>query len=296
MTDIFRTSFYWFIIYVILLVGGFFLFDRSLFSDMAVFIGILSGIIVLYSAKKKTQGKMSSNKKVIYIALGLLIAAFSFANEFLALIGLDMHFWNPPYSLGEFSVLLSGLSFAYFAFLGYSALMVPAGFSAFVITVYQIYDMYAKNLEWIAAPLLGPSTQLSVLVLNVLGVKASGSSDYIISYIARDNFPAAVQIVTDCTGIWSLSAFTASVLLVSLAFPKIFSRKGAMYLAVGYIGTYAANILRIVAICLSVYYDRTSGLVPATHMHAGWIAFSGWMLIFWYMFFSTYLLKKEKGK
>jgi exosortase/archaeosortase family protein len=172
--------------------------------------------------------------------------------------------------------------------------MLPAGFSAFVITVYQVYEIYEKNLEWIAAPLLGPSTQLSVHVLNILGINATGSADYVISFIARDKIPAAVQIVIDCTGIWSLSAFTASVLLVSLGFPKIFSRKGAMYLAVGYAGTYAANILRIVAICLSVYYDRSSGLVAATHMHAGWIAFSGWMLVFWYLFFSRYLLKKEK--
>lgn len=294
MPDTFKASLYWFVINAALLVGGFFLFDRSLFSDMAVFIGVLSGIIVLYSAKKKKLGKMSSKRRTIFVSLGLLIAASSFANDFLALAGTNIHFWNPPYSLGEFTVLLSGLSVAYFAWLGYSALMIPAGFSAFVITVYQIYEIYEKNLEWIAAPLLGPSTQLAVLVLNVLGVNASGSSDYVISFIARDKFPAAVQIVIDCTGIWSLSAFTASVLLVSLAFPKVFSRKGLLYLAVGYAGTYAANVLRIVAICLSVYYDRSSGLVPATHMHAGWIAFSGWMLMFWYVFFSRYLLKKEK--
>jgi exosortase/archaeosortase family protein len=294
MPDTFRASLYWFIVNAILLAGGFFFFERSLFSDMAVFIGILAGIIVLYSAKKKKPEKMPSNKRALYIALGLMVAFSSFANELLALAGTDMHFWNPPYSIGEFTVLLSGLSVAYFAFLGYPALMLPAGFSAFVVIVYQIYDIYEKNLEWIAAPLLGPSTQLAVLVLNLLGINASGSNDYVISYIARDGIPAAVQIVIDCTGIWSLSAFTASVILVSLSFPKVFSRKGAMYLAVGYIGTYAANILRIVAICLSVYYERTSGFVPATHMHAGWVAFSGWMLIFWYFFFSTHLLKKEK--
>jgi len=126
-----------------------------------------------------------------------------------------------------------------------------------------------------------------------MGIRAAWSGDYVISYTATDGFPAAVQIVADCSGVWSLSAFTASVLLVSLAFPKIFSKKGALYVAVGYIGTYAANILRIVAICLSVYYDRSSGLVPATHMHAGWITFSGWMLVFWYVFFSRYLLKKD---
>ena len=293
MPDISRSTLYWFIANGILLIGGFFVFEKSLDSDNAVFIGILSGVIVLYSAKKKKLSLMPARKRAFFIVLGLLAAAFSFANQLLTLTGTSMHFWNPPYSIGEFAVLLSGLSVAYFAYLGYSALMIPAGFSGFVITVYQLYEIYQKNLEWIAAPLLVPTTEISVFVLNLIGVKATWSTGYVINYIARDGLPAAVQIVIDCTGIWSLSAFTASVLLVSLAFPKIFSGKGFAYLAIGYIGTYAANILRIVAICLSAYYDRTSGLVPATHMHAGWIAFSGWMLIFWYFFFSKYLLKKE---
>jgi len=296
MPDIFRASLYWFLANAVLLIGGFFFFERSLFSDMAVFIGLLSGIIVLYSAKKKKITPLPASKRAFYVFLGLCIAAFSFANQFLMLTGTDMRFWNPPYSIGEFTVFLSGLSVSFFAFLGYRALMIPAGFSGFVITVYQVYEIYQKNLEWIAAPLLVPSTELSVLVLNLIGIKATWSDGFIINYIARDGMPTAVQIVIDCTGIWSLSAFSASVLLVALAFPKVFTRKGLAYLAIGYLGTYAANILRIVAICLSAYYDRNSGLVPATHMHAGWIAFSGWMLIFWYLFFSTYLLKKEKDK
>lgn len=294
MPDIYKETVYWFVLNAVLLVGGFFLFDRSLFSDMAVFIGILSGLIVLYSAKKKDLKLSDPKKRSFFVAACFIVAVSSFANEILSAAGIEMHFWNLPYSIGEFTVLVSALSAAYYAYRGYAKLMIPAGFPAIVITVYQLYDIYEKNLEWIAAPLLGPSTQLAVWVLNLLGINASWSGDYIISYTARDGFPAAVQIVIDCTGIWSLSAFTASVLLVSFAFPKVFSRKGAAYLAAGYVGTYAANILRIVAICLAVYYDRNSGLVPATHMHAGWIAFSGWMLIFWYVFFSRYLLKKEK--
>jgi exosortase/archaeosortase family protein len=293
MPDIFKTSLYWFFLNAALLAAGFFFFEHSLLSDMAVFIGALSGVIVLYTAKRTDLARMPAKKRVPFVAAGLLIALFSFANGILSLAGTGAHFWNPPYSIGEFAVLLSGLSVAYYAYLGYSALMVPAGFSAFVITVYQLYEIFEKNLEWIAAPLLGPSTQLSVLVLNLSGIKATGSDNYIINFIARDGVQTGVQIVTDCTGIWSLSAFAASVLLVSIAFPKIFTRKGSAYIAAGFLGTYAANILRIVAICLSVYYDRNSGLVPATHMHAGWVAFSGWMLIFWYLFFSMHILKKE---
>jgi hypothetical protein len=104
MPDIFKASLYWFIAYAVLLGGGFFFFERSLFSDMAVFIGLLAGIIVLYSAKKKDLKKEPSKKRAFFVLLGLLIALSSFANEFLAYAGSGMHFWNPPYSIGEFTV------------------------------------------------------------------------------------------------------------------------------------------------------------------------------------------------
>ena len=260
---------------------------------MALFIGLLSGAIALYGAKKEDNAPLSAGRKHAYATAGLLVALSSFANQLLSLAGSSARFWNPPYSIGEYAVLLSGLSVAYFAFLGRPSLMLPSGFPAFTITAYQVYELFEKNLEWVAAPLLGPSTQISVLVLNLIGIAAQGTPDYVISFAARDGVSAGVRIVTDCTGIWSLCGYAASVILVASAFPKVLTWKGAVYVAAGFIGTYAANILRIVAICVSMYYDRASGLVNETHMHAGWIAFSGWLLVFWYVFFHSYILKKE---
>lgn len=292
MPDLQKLSIRWFIAYLTLLVGGLLFFEKSLFSDMAALMGALSGVIVIYAARRKDSAQ-TPKRKLIYFSASLAMALLSFANQILAAAGLEQRFWNPPYSIGEFTVLLSGLSGAYYSYIGYPVLALPALFPAYVITVYQVYDLFEKNLEWIAAPLLGPSTHLAVLALNAIGIRAWESSGYIISFTAQDGVTAGVQIVTDCTGIWSLAGFAASVMLVSLGFPKVLTGKGAVYVVFGFLGTYAANILRIVAICLSIYYDRSSGIVPATHMHAGWVAFSGWMIVFWYLFFRTYILKKE---
>ncbi|MBN2250815.1 MAG: exosortase/archaeosortase family protein [Candidatus Altiarchaeota archaeon] len=292
----FKTALYWFALVLVAMPAAFLYFERSLLSDMAVFIWILSGIVVLYRAKKCGNKGLTPVQRKVLVLFGAFMAAFSFINQIFSFLGFDVVFWNPPYSIGEFGVLFCGLSIMYFALLGSRPLILPAAFPGIVLSVYQLYELYESNIEWIAAPLLDPTTELSVFVLNLLGVGAAWNNEYVISFLSRDGVPMGVRIVIDCTGIWSLSAFTASIILVSLAFPRVFSRKGFLYIAVGYIGTYAANILRVVAICLSAYLYGHSGATIDTHLHAGWIAFSGWMLIFWYFFFARYLLKEPAGK
>jgi exosortase/archaeosortase family protein len=287
----FRKVLYWFIASTLLVVSGFFFFERGLMSDMVIFIWVISGIASLYIAKTAKEKKtFTENERYVYIAVGLLVALASFVNYFIA----PWEFWNPPYSLGEFGVLLSGLSIALFAYRGYRKLIIPAAFPAFVLFCAQIYDTYQGVVDVVAQPLLGPTTELVVFILNGIGIKTSQAPNYILEFLSQNGSLIKIQIVIDCTGIWSLSAFTASLLIVSIAFPHLFSKKNAPYIIFGYVGTYAANILRVVAICVSSYLYGYSGNTIATHQHAGWIAFSGWMLIFWYLFFSRKLLKKEK--
>lgn len=286
-----RTVLYWFIAVLVLMVAAFFYFERSLMSDMVVFIVAISGLAALYITKNRGVSHLPIKDRPKYILLGFLVAASSFINYIIY----PAQFWNPPYSIGEFGVLVSGLSLMFFAYLGYRNLLAPAVFPAFVLFCAQLYDTYQKIIDFIAAPLLGPTTNLTVLILNLIGVKASSSPDYIIEFLSRSGEAIRIQIVVDCTGVWSLSAFTASLLVVSLAFPKIFSRKHIKFIAFGYAGTYVANILRVVAICLSAYFYGYGAVTEATHKHAGWVAFSGWMIIFWYLFFSRHLLKKESA-
>jgi len=296
----FKAAIYWFFAVVLILVGGFLYFPKSLISDMVVFISIISAIAVLYLAKRPEKKMPPAHRALVFTA-GLLISLASFINQIGPLLGFPVRFWNPPYSIGEFAVLVSGLSVMYFSFFGTRAMALPAAFPAITMAVYQLYEnqrMFGTDLdrlvEWIATPMLAPTTAISTKVLNLLGIAATSTPDYIIEFMSRDGVPMKIKIIIDCTGIWSLSAFTASLIVVFLAFRRVLTKKGLAYIAVGYAGTYAANILRIVAISVSAYLSGASGLTDAAHKNAGWIAFSGWMLIFWYVFFSRYILKKEE--
>lgn len=292
----FKIATYWFITTLVALLAWFVYFPKSLLSHMVLFIWVISGIVVLYRARKVERSRMPDFQRIFFLIIGTLIIILSFINQIFNFINIQFIFWNPPYSIGEFAVLVSGLTIIFFTILGYRPLMLPASFPLITLFVYQVFDLFQENIEWIASPLLGPTTWLSVKVLNLLGINASISSDYVINFLTREGQMMNIPIVIDCTGIWSLGAFTASVLLVAMVFPRIFSRKGPLFIAIGYIGTYAANIIRVTIICFSAYLYGYSGATIMTHIHAGWIAFSIWMFIFWYFFFSRYLLKKEGKK
>jgi len=279
----------WFATSMLALVLWFLTHRSSLLSHWVLFIWIISGIIVLYRARTSEDRGIGIVKRILLVIIGIFFCIFSF-------ISVQIGFGNPPYSISEFSILLSGITLIVFACLGLQPLILPASFPLITILGYQVYDLFKENIEWIASPLLKPDTQITVFILNLLGIGArmeTSTEGYLISFLSTNGAPMRIPIVLDCTGIWSLGAFTASIILVALVFPKVISKKGFLFISIGYIGTFLANILRIVLICVSAYLYEYSAITYDTHTHAGWIAFSIWMVTFWYMFFSRYLLKKD---
>ncbi len=107
--------------------------------------------------------------------------------------------------------------------------------------------------------------------------------------MSASGIPIYLQIGGDCTGIWSLGTFTIATIIVLIGFPQALSRKGAGYILIGYVGTYLANILRIYVISMSGYIYGPSGVMENVHIYIGWIIFTIWMVIFWYLFFIRYL-------
>ncbi|ODS40852.1 MAG: hypothetical protein A7315_07510 [Candidatus Altiarchaeales archaeon WOR_SM1_79] len=280
----YKISKYWFLTVIVLLLGWFFIFQGGFLSHFPIFIWAVTAVAVLYKAKRSKAGSLQKKEKIGIIAVGSFFCIFSF-------ISVPLGFGNPPYSIAEFSILLSGITLILFAYLEFKPILLPSSIPLIAVLGFQTYELFEENVEWIASPLLGPTTKLTVIALNILGVGVSQSNNTI-SFLTQQGQPMNIPIVIDCTGIWSLGAFTASILLVMLVFPKVLSRKGAVFVGIGYVGTYLANILRVTLICMSAYFYGYSGATQMVHIHAGWIAFSLWMIAFWYFFFSRYLLKK----
>ena len=108
---------------------------------------------------------------------------------------------------------------------------------------------------------------------------------------------ATLVITTSCSGIYSFGIFAAAYiafLLTEYAHP---SRRLWLVLSLGFLASYAANLLRMVSIVLVGYTTDTAqsdlqNLLLA-HSYAGWIIFLAWLALFWGVLFKFLPLEKE---
>lgn len=142
-------------------------------------------------------------------------------------------------------------------------------------------------------------------VLSLLGVPNSVHA--VAGYTApgltftpvNSSVAATLVISTACSGIYSFGIFAAAYvafLLTEYAKP---SRRLWLLVGLGFLASYAANLLRMVVIVLVGYYTDTAqsdlqNLLLA-HSYAGWIIFLAWLALFWGILFKFLPLEKERG-
>jgi exosortase/archaeosortase family protein len=285
----------WGKIWVIFIIFSLLLFSfntrASYMKIDLLFVWGLSCFALLYQVKKEIQILPKQFRNTIIIT-GILLCIFSFIN-------IPLGFGNPPYSLGDFTLLLAGMGLIAFGILGYESCAVPIVFPAVAVLGFQLYELFVRNQDWITAPLIPFTVSNTVFLLHLMGITTSVYSN-VITYTSLTGAPVNLAIVSDCTGIWSLGTFTMTALIVLSSFEKGRTRKGLSLILIGYLGTYAANHARILLIALMGYYYGPRGLIQDVHIHAGWIMFGLWLIIFWYYFFTrqlgiTFFPKKKES-
>ena len=252
--------------------------QKSSYMEMDAFgMWVLSCLAILYLARKKT-GQFSKIQQQIIVLIGILMCIFSF-------ISIPIGITNPPWGIGELSLILSGIGVILFGLLNFRTLVLPASIPFIAVIGFGVYELFIRNEVWITAPLIPFIVILTIWLLHLFGIP-SVVDDNIISFISKTGDPVYLAIVSDCTGIWSLGTFTISVIIVLSSFPQSISRKSMIIIGIGYIGTFCANVIRILVISLSGYYFGPKGVIEQVHVHIGWIVFSLWMIIFWYYYFT----------
>jgi exosortase/archaeosortase family protein len=290
--DAYKTVKIWTAFCIVSLIGFSFTQKSSYMEIDAIGIWILSCLAMLFLSKKET-GTVTVNQKYLFMVIGLLVCLLSFVS---IPIGLS----NTPYSIGEFSLLLSGIGIIIFAYLGFRSLIFPVSIPVIAVLGYSGYEGFVRNEEWITAPMIPVLTQITNTMLNFLGVN-SVSNGNIVSFMSLTGTPIFLSIVSDCTGIWSLGTFTVAVIIVFSSFPTSISTKSLLLIVIGYLGTVVTNIIRILSIAMTGYFFGPAGVMEDVHVHIGWIVFSLWMIIFWYYYFTrqigiTFFDKKKNSR
>lgn len=270
----------WVICIIIILIVFFFLTSFSYSKVDAISIWVLTCISMMYFSYKP-QKMLGKKEQVIVILAGIGISIFSFLNIPLGL-------GNPPFSIGEFSLLLAGVSIIIFGFLAFRTLLLPLLFPIIAVLGFELYELFIRHEDWLIAPLIPPTVSLTTGLIRLMGIEPEVHGN-IISFLSISGETIRLAVVSDCTGIWSLGTFTVASIIVLSTFPEAISKRGALLILVGYIGTYASNIGRIAIISLSGYLYGPEGVIEQVHVHTGWILFTLWMVLFWYYFFTRHL-------
>lgn len=267
-------------IFIFFNIFCFLLFTKwSFFKFDALIIWIFFCIAIVFLSQKMSSCEKKRNK--IMILLGIMLIIYSFFN-------IPLGFGNPPYSIGDFSLLLSGVNLVFFGIMGYRSLLLPALLPAIAVIGFQLYDNFSFYLVWFSQPLIPLIIHSTTFFLSVLQVDFISKANYI-SYNSLSGDSVNLVITENCTGIWSLGTFAITCLIIIASFPQARTRKSIFYFFIGFLGTIASNILRIWLIVFVGRYFGSHAAIKFTHDYFGWLFFTFWVIIFWYLFITRHL-------
>jgi hypothetical protein len=174
-------------------------------------IWALSCLAILYLSRNKT-GNFSNLQRGVIISIGIAMCILSF---FSITLGIT----NPPYSIGEFTMFLSGLGVVIFCLLNYRSLVLPVAIPYIAVIGFGLYELFIRHEVWITAPIIPHIVAITIGLLNLIGIHAAANGN-IVSFISQTGAPIYLSIVSDCTGIWSLGTFTVATIVVLSSFPE----------------------------------------------------------------------------
>jgi exosortase/archaeosortase family protein len=156
---------------------------------------------------------------------------------------------------------------------------LPTAYLAILIVGNQLENMITE-----VAFLQNFLANLITSMLNTLGISTSVNGNLVT--VNRIGQPLAID--ASCTGIKSILAYGSLAVLMILDV-KTTNKRKALSTAVGFIGTFLVNILRLLTIFLVVYFIGIDAGMTV-HIYLGYSLFIVWVLIFWSIAFK-YLLK-----
>jgi len=92
----------------------------------------------------------------------------------------------------------------------------------------------------------------------------------------------SVWVARQCSGIYSVIIFISGYISYMLTRSSDFGKPVFLYMLLGILIAYFANILRMLIVVLSGYYWGEDALIW-THENAGWLIFLSWVFLFWFL-------------
>ena len=159
---------------------------------------------------------------------------------------------------------------------------LPVAYGVVLLLGYQLEAVipnFVALQDWLASIMAGS--------MNVLGIAASADGQIVT--LLTPNGTLSLDVASSCTGVQGILAFglLSTMALMDLK-PNLI--KSIPIFAVGFIGAFLINIVRLVVIFLTfVYLGVDNGEIM--HVYFGYIVFVIWVMIFWAFAFRILVVK-----
>jgi len=240
-----------------------------LFGTSLTFIFVVPfTILIWFVARWQEIAKIEKRSNLPEILLGLGIYV---SNLMRNALNLSAGFQ----SIGLFDMLIAfvAVCIAFYGFRGLKEFILPTAYLSLLIIGYQLEFVITE-----VALLQDFLAQLMASILGFFSISASANRNLVTLYSRQGNL-YYLLVDAPCTGIKGMLAYGSLAILMMLDIKATYRRK-LLWTAIGVIGTFLVNILRLLSIFLAAYFLEI-GTALAIHTYLGYSLFIVWVLIFW---------------
>ena len=172
--------------------------------------------------------------------------------------------------------VFSGLVVSFYGFKSFKLFWVPATYGIVLLLGYQLEGFipnYVALQDWMAG--------IMASSMQVLGIQATASG-HLVNMNSSYGW-LTLNVEGDCTGLQGILAFGMLSTMAVLDMKAKMSKLVPLF-AVGFVGAFLINILRLIGVFLTFEF-LGSALGTMVHVYLGYILFIVWVMIFWALAF-----------
>jgi len=263
-------------------------------TSLTFIIVVPCTLLIWFVARWDNIAGIGETSKLLEKLLGLGIYALDIAYNIFSndiwgyrhfVLGIPRGPDEVGFGLIDMLVAFVSVCIAFYGLRGFKHFKLPTAYLAILIVGNQLENRITE-----VAFLQNFLANLITSMLNMLGISASADGNVVtLTTIHGKGEPLIIDAA--CTGIKSILAYGSLAVLMILDV-KTTNKRKALSTAIGFIGTFLVNILRLLTIFLVVYFfGIDAGL--AVHIYLGYSLFIIWVFLFWIIAFK-YLLKPRE--
>ena len=180
-------------------------------------------------------------------------------------------------------IIFAGIVAAFYGLKSFKLFWVPTAYGIALLAGYQLEAVvpdYVALQYWMAGVMTSS--------MHMLGIGATVSGQYV--QLSSPSGPLLLSVESDCTGVQGIIAF-GLLSTMSVLDMKTKPARLVAVLAVGFIGAFLINIVRLFGVFLAFEF-LGSDIGTMVHVYLGYTLFIVWVLVFWSLAF-RYLMPRQ---